>query len=83
MKKFAYCRVSSTDQNESRQLDAMAELKIPQENIFIDKQSGKDFLRPAWKEMVETLNKGDLLYVQSIDSYDQRFIMHSKKRQSA
>ena len=67
MKTFAYCRVSSIDQNESRQLDAMAELKVPHDNIFVDKQSGKDFLRPAWKEMTDAMKEGDLLYVHSID----------------
>ena len=67
MKTFAYCRVSSIDQNESRQLDAMAELKIPQINVYVDKQSGKDFLRPAWQEMTAEMKEGDLLYVHSID----------------
>lgn len=45
---YGYCRVSSADQNENRQLDAMSELNIPQANVFVDKQSGKDFARPAW-----------------------------------
>jgi len=70
---YAYCRVSSIDQNESRQIDAMAELKIPQDNIFVDKQSGKDFMRPKWREMTEVLNEGDLLYVHSIDRLGRNY----------
>ena len=67
MKTFAYIRVSSIDQNESRQLDAMAKLNIQQDSIYVDKQSGKDFLRPAWKDMTAEMKEGDLLYVHSID----------------
>ena len=70
---YAYCRVSSVDQNENRQLDALTELNIPQENIFIDKQSGKDFIRPKWTEMIETLKKGDLLYIHSIDRLGRNY----------
>jgi len=67
MKTFAYIRVSSIDQNESRQLDAMTKLNIQQDSIYVDKQSGKDFLRPAWKDMTAEMKEGDLLYVHSID----------------
>jgi DNA invertase Pin-like site-specific DNA recombinase len=67
IKTYLYCRVSDAGQNEDRQLDAVAGLDIPQKNIFIDKQSGKDFHRPAWQKMVKTLRQGDLLYVGSID----------------
>ena len=67
MKLYAYCRVSDTGQNECRQLDAIAGLNIPQSQIYIDKQSGKDFERPAWKMLVGELKQGDLLYVGSID----------------
>ena len=59
--------MSDVSQNEDRQLDAMAELAIPQAQIFVDKQSGKDFKRPAWQKMVKKLRQGDLLYVKSID----------------
>jgi len=51
----------------------MAELNIPQENIFVDKQSGKDFARPAWKEMIKKLGEGDLLYVLSIDRLGRNY----------
>ena len=73
MNTFGYCRVSSVEQNENRQLDAMAELKIPQANIFVDKQSGKDFSRPAWVAMMERLQNGDLLYVHSIDRLGRNY----------
>jgi hypothetical protein len=71
--KYAYCRVSSADQNENRQLDAMAELNIPPSNIFVDKQSGKDFSRPAWAEMTSKLKRGDLIYVHSIDRLGRNY----------
>lgn len=64
---FGYARVSSIDQNEDRQLDAMAELNVPMAHIYIDKQSGKNFERPAWKLLVKKLRQGDLLYIHSID----------------
>jgi DNA invertase Pin-like site-specific DNA recombinase len=67
MAVYGYVRVSSADQNEDRQMFAMNELAIPPSRIFADKQSGKDFLRPAYMELVEKLKAGDLLYVVSID----------------
>ena len=67
MSNFAYIRVSTRDQNEDRQLLAIQELDIPQKNIYIDKQSGKDFDRPAYKKMVRRMKKDDLLYIKSID----------------
>jgi DNA invertase Pin-like site-specific DNA recombinase len=73
MNKYFYARVSTADQNENRQLDAIVGLNIPQENIFIDKQSGKDFVRPAWTKIVEKLKSGDVLYVQSIDRLGRNY----------
>ena len=73
MKTYGYCRVSSTDQNEDRQLVAMQELNIPQRQIFIDKQSGKDFDRPMYKKMVQKLQAGDLLYILSIDRLGRNY----------
>jgi DNA invertase Pin-like site-specific DNA recombinase len=67
MKSYGYIRVSSRDQNEVRQQIALRELSIPERNIFIDKQSGKDFNRPQYKKMVSKINKNDILYVKSID----------------
>jgi len=73
MKTYGYIRVSSTDQNEDRQLIAMNELNIPQNQILIDKQSGKDFNRPAYKSLVRKLKSGDLLYIKSIDRLGRNY----------
>ena len=64
---YGYIRVSTRDQNEDRQLIALRELKIPEKNIFMDKQSGKDFNRPQYKRLVRKLKKDDLLYIKSSD----------------
>ena len=64
---YGYIRVSSSDQNEDRQVLAMREENVPEENIYIDKQSGKDFDRPQYKKLVELLQRNDLLIVKSID----------------
>ena len=64
---YRYIRVSSTDQNEDRQRLALSEMGVPAENLFTDKQSGKDFNRPQYKRLVRKLRPGDLLYVLSID----------------
>ncbi|WP_265938413.1 recombinase family protein [Bacillus thuringiensis] len=66
-KTFAYIRVSSKEQNEARQLKDMLELGISERDIFIDKESGKDFNRPQYQALKQCLRKGDLLYVKSID----------------
>ena len=73
MNVYGYIRVSSADQNEDRQLIAMNELNIPQNQIFIDKQSGKDFDRPFYKKLIKKLNSGDLLYVLSIDRLGRNY----------
>ena len=73
MTKYGYIRVSSIDQNEDRQLVAIEELKISQDNIFIDKQSGKDFKRPNYQKLVNLLTKGDLLYIKSIDRLGRNY----------
>ncbi len=64
---YAYVRVSSRDQNEQRQLIAMAGVNMPGKNIYIDKQSGMDFNRPMYKRLLKKLKKDDLLYIKSID----------------
>ncbi len=73
MKTYGYIRVSSTDQNEDRQRLAMRARKIPPDNIFTDKQSGKDFDRPQYKKLVERLKPGDLLYILSIDRLGRNY----------
>lgn len=67
MNIYGYIRVSSTDQNEDRQLLALKELRVPNMQIYLDKQSGKDFQRPQYKKMLKKIQRGDLLYVLSID----------------
>ena len=73
MKTYAYIRVSTIDQNEDRQLDAMTAFGVPQSQIFIDKQSGKDFNRPLYKALVKKLRQGDLLYIKSIDRLGRNY----------
>jgi len=70
---YGYIRVSSLEQNVDRQIFAMNELGIPPKNIFTDKQSGKDFDRPAYKKLVERLKSGDLLYIKSIDRLGRNY----------
>lgn len=72
-KEYGYIRVSSCDQNEDRQRIALADWGIVESNLFLDKQSGKDFERPAYQEMLEKLNRGDLVVVQSIDRLGRNY----------
>ena len=74
MATYGYIRVSSTDQNEDRQLIEMNKLSVPPSNIYIDKMSGKDFERPAYKKMVKKLKPGDLLYILSIDRLGRNYV---------
>lgn len=73
MSIYGYVRVSSTDQNEDRQMIALQEAAVPEKNIFMDKQSGKDFDRPNYKKLMRKLNAGDLLYVLSIDRLGRNY----------
>lgn len=70
---YGYIRVSSTDQNEDRQLIALREKDVPETNIYMDKQSGKDFNRPQYKKLVKQLKSGDLLYILSIDRLGRNY----------
>ena len=70
---YGYMRVSSADQNEDRQRRAMDQVGVPRRNLYMDKQSGKDFLRPQYQRMVRRLKKGDLLYVLSIDRLGRNY----------
>ena len=76
MKEYGYVRVSSTDQNEDRQLLALQALGIPPSNIFIDKQSGKDFDRPNYLKLRKLLQSGDLLYIKSIDRLGRNYYLY-------
>lgn len=73
MQIYGYVRVSSLDQNEDRQLVALQEIHVPTKNIYIDKQSGKDFNRPNYKKMIRKLKAGDLLYIHSIDRLGRNY----------
>ena len=64
---YGYVRVSTKEQNTDRQHIAMQESGVPSENIFEDKQSGKDFERPEYKHLLDTVVSGDVIYVKSID----------------
>ena len=72
-KIYGYARVSSKDQNEIRQLLALEEYGVAPEDIYIDKQSGKDFNRPGYLELVEKLEPGDTLVVKSIDRLGRNY----------
>ncbi|MCI9591391.1 MAG: recombinase family protein [Lachnospiraceae bacterium] len=70
---YGYVRVSSKDQNQDRQMIAMRKLFIKEKNIFMDKQSGKDFDRPQYKKLVKKLKPDDLLYIKSIDRLGRNY----------
>ena len=70
---YGYVRVSSIDQIEDRQLIVMDENNVPKNNIYIDKQSGKDFDRPQYKKLVRKLKPGDMLYILSIDRLGRNY----------
>ncbi|WP_340006004.1 recombinase family protein [Paenibacillus sp. FSL K6-0276] len=69
VKIFAYIRVSAKDQNPDRQLHEMKQLGVNERDIFIDKESGKDFDRPQYQALKQCLRQGDLLYIKSIDRF--------------
>lgn len=73
MAHYGYIRVSSREQNTDRQLIALAALDIPAKNIYVDKQSGKDFARPQYQRLMRRLKKDDLLYIKSIDRLGRNY----------
>lgn len=73
MADYGYVRVSSKDQNEDRQLIALREVGVTDNNIFIDKQSGKDFQRPKYKRLLRRVRPNDLIYVKSIDRLGRNY----------
>lgn len=70
---FGYVRVSTREQNEDRQLIALREFEQPIQRIYMDKLSGKDFNRPAYRRMMRALHQGDLLVVKSIDRLGRNY----------
>lgn len=73
MAVYGYIRVSTADQNTARQFAALGKIEIPKNNLYVDKQSGKDFNRPAYKKMLRHLKEGDLLYIKSIDRLGRNY----------
>lgn len=73
MSVYGYVRVSSKDQNEDRQMIALREVGVTDKNIFVDKQSGKDFNRPKYKRLLKKLKTDDLLYIKSIDRLGRNY----------
>ena len=70
---YGYVRVSSRDQNEDRQLITMREMQVPEENIYVDKQSGKDFNRPQYKKLLRKVKADDIIYIKSIDRLGRNY----------
>src|SRR5690606_19587384 len=68
-RKFGYIRVSSKDQNEGRQLEAMRKMGITERDIYLDKQSGKNFERANYQLLKRIIRKGDILYIHSLDRF--------------
>ena len=79
MSKFGYVRVSDTGQNERRQLDAMAAAGVSGTHIYVDKQSGADFNRPAYRRLVRKLKPGDVLYLTSLDRWGRSHALSPSK----
>ena len=73
MSKYGYARVSTKEQNEDRQIAALLKEKIRMEDIFVDKQSGKDFDREMYKKLLRKLKKNDVLYIKSIDRLGRNY----------
>lgn len=73
MENYGYIRVSSKDQHTDRQHIALAAYHIPKKNLFTDKQSGKDFDRPAYRRLLKKLKPGDLLILKSIDRLGRNY----------
>lgn len=76
MKKYAYIRVSSKDQNIARQVEAMEGIGILEQNMFIDKQSGKNFYREQYQLLLKQLQPGDELYIKSIDVWGEIMMIY-------
>ena len=73
MEQYAYIRVSTKEQNTDRQILALEPYHIPENNVYCDYQSGKDFDRPAYKKLMERLKEGDLLLIKSIDRLGRNY----------
>ena len=70
---YGYARVSTREQNEDRQIIALTEIGVPEQNIYLDKMSGKNFKRPQYKKMLRKLNSNSVLYIKSIDRLGRNY----------
>ena len=73
VQKYGYVRVSSKEQNEDRQLLSMKEMKIPDNHIFIDEKSGKDFERPQYRKLIDVVKRGDVIFIKSLDRLGRNY----------
>ena len=73
MQKFGYVRVSTQEQNEARQIESLGKMGVISANMYVDKQSGKDFERKAYKKLIKKLKAGDVLFVASIDRLGRNY----------
>lgn len=71
--QYGYVRVSSKEQHELRQIKALKDMKIPENHIFVDKQSGKDFQRQAYQKLIRRVRKDDIIYIKSIDRLGRNY----------
>ena len=71
--KYGYCRISTTCQNEDRQIIALTEAGVPSGNIISDQKSGKDFDRPGYKRLCRKVKEGDEIYIKSIDRLGRNY----------
>ncbi len=70
---YGYARVSTKEQKEDRQLIALHDIGVEDRNIYIDKQSGKDFQRPRYQELYKRIREGDVIYIKSIDRLGRNY----------
>ncbi len=70
---YGYVRVSTGEQNEDRQIIALREVGVTENQLYIDKQAGKDFNRPQYKRLFRKMKKDDLLYIKSIDRLGRNY----------
>lgn len=72
-KIYGYVRVSTREQNADRQMASMREMDVPEENIYLDRMSGKDFNRPRYQKLLRKLDSDSLLYIHSIDRLGRNY----------
>ena len=72
-KTYGYIRVSTVAQNDARQWTAMENFGVERKFVFADKQSGKDFNRPAYRRLTKKLAKGDVLVIKSLDRLGRNY----------